>query len=29
VLLSPDPPICGERIGVQVRQIVGRRRAPE
>ena len=27
--LSPDPPIRGERIGVQVRQIVGLRRAPE
>ncbi|MBJ7597653.1 MAG: hypothetical protein DLM67_21910 [Candidatus Nephthysia bennettiae] len=29
VQLSPDPPIRGERVGVQVRQIVGRRRAPE
>jgi carbon-monoxide dehydrogenase large subunit len=27
--LSPDSPICGERVGVRVRQIVGRRRAPE
>src|SRR5262249_60282564 len=27
--LSLDPPIRGERIGVQVRQIVGRRRGPE
>src|SRR5438105_3158436 len=28
-LLSPDPPVRGERVGVQVRQIVGRRRAPD
>ena len=27
--VSPDPPVRGERVGVQVRQIVGRRRAPE
>jgi hypothetical protein len=27
--VSPDPPIRGERVGVQVRQIMGRRRAPE
>jgi hypothetical protein len=27
--LNPDPPVRGERVGVQVRQIVGRRRAPE
>src|SRR5215472_9510188 len=27
--LSPDPPIRAERVGVQVRQIVGLRRGPE